>query len=362
MPPPPPKSAAQQAYANSQGMGAGFGAGAGVNGTPATSGFGLGAGPPMGQYEQQGDGQYKSQATLLYERLTEEQKAEAARQAALEGQTYFGGTQANALANAQGIGSQVSRYSGIQDQGLARQAAARGLQAAAIGHTGAAASMYRNAALGLGPSVAQQQLAQGLAASQAQQASIAAGARGGGANFAAAQLAGAQQMGGLSAVANQQAAQLRAQEQLAAMQGYGAMAGQFGQQANAMGAQDLALAGMGQAGMSDWEKMRQAQYNAELDARMRKQAIDMGAWQTALAESSANKRAQDQRNQGYLAMGIGALGGIAGFAAGGPAGAAAGYGLASGATTNVLPSTTSNPHVADIPSASAYDWATKGDD
>lgn len=267
---------------------------------------------PMGHPEAQ---RLIGQSTdrVLQDKAIMEANIEAMR--LKEGGQSWGGSQQAAAANLAELKARQGQYGVMQTQGLQYGRDARGQQMAGLGMTGDAAGMYRNAALGLGPSVAQNQLAQGLAAAQAQQASIAAGARGGGANFAAAQLAAGQQMGGLAAQANMQAAQLRAQEQLNAMQGYGQLAGQYGQQAGAMRGQDYGLASMGQAGVLDVERMKQAQMAAELDARMRAGAIAGGMWQTAMQESNANQRAQRQTEERMFGMGLGAVSGAAGFAA-----------------------------------------------
>lgn len=125
---------------------------------------------------------------------------------------------------------------------------------------------------GTGPSIAQQQMNQGLSAARQQQASIAASARGGGANLAAAQQAGANAAAGLSGNAVQQGATLRAGETQNAMNAYGTQAG-------AMRQQDLSGAQMGQAGQQyysglgaqtqgQYESARQGVMNSQLNAGM----------------------------------------------------------------------------------------------
>jgi hypothetical protein len=139
--------------------------------------------------------------------------------------------------------------------------------------TADAANMYKQMALGNGPSLAGLQLQQGLQQAQAQQASMAAGARGGGANLAAMQLGGASMAGQQAAVANQQAAMMKQQEQLAGMQGYGGLSGQYGGLAGQMRGQDYTGAGMGMQGYQyqqglaqNYDEMRQKQQLAELGA------------------------------------------------------------------------------------------------
>jgi hypothetical protein len=77
---------------------------------------------------------------------------------------------------------------------------------------------------GRGPSVAQQQMNMGLAQAMRQQASIAASARGGGANLASAQQAASNAAAGLSGNAFAQGALLRAQETTSAINNYGGLA------------------------------------------------------------------------------------------------------------------------------------------
>src|SRR5262249_1376846 len=101
---------------------------------------------------------------------------------------------------------------GQQANALAQYNYGVGLSDMARGQQMQAYNLTQGLANGTGPSAAQVQMNQGLAAARAQQASIAAGARGGAAGLVAAQQAGANQAGSLSANAVQQGALLRSQE------------------------------------------------------------------------------------------------------------------------------------------------------
>lgn len=105
--------------------------------------------------------------------------------------------------------------------------AARQNALAARGDQAGAVALYRNAAMGNGPSAAQSQFQQGLDASLRAQQSIAAGARGGAMARSAARSEAAANAGDMSARASSLAAQLRAQEMQAAMQGYAGSAAQL---------------------------------------------------------------------------------------------------------------------------------------
>lgn len=210
----------------------------------------------------------------------------------------------------------IGQFQGQYGQGVGLQNQARMDQRGGLAMTADAANMYRQMAMGQGPSLAQQQLQQGLQQAQAQQASMAAGARGGGANLAAAQMAASSQMGQQSAMANQQAAQIRAQEQIAAMQGYGGLAGQYGQQAGAMRGQDLGYAGMAQSGMGmqqqealAYERMRQGQQLAELGAQS---GLEQGQGQLATTTQGQISEQTGGSAKGGGGLFGGILGGLAG--------------------------------------------------
>lgn len=150
-----------------------------------------------------------------------------------------------------------------------------------------ALGMYRNAAMGLGPSAAQSQFQQGLDASGRQAMSMAAGARGGPMARAAAMRMGMQQSAGMNQMGAAQAAQLRAQEQQAAMQGYAGLGSQI--RTGDMNAQQgYTSAGLQQRGANDamtqfyegrgWDTSANAMKGAmgRQDAISRNIALDMG--------------------------------------------------------------------------------------
>lgn len=123
----------------------------------------------------------------------------------------------------------LAAFQGAAGQGGAALAGARGMQGDTFG-------MYRDMAMGNGPSLAQAQLAQQNASNVANQQAMAA--QGGGGNLAAMQRqAGAAGAAGAMA-GQQQLAQLQAQEQQAALAGMGGMA-------NTMAGQGLQQQGMG---------------------------------------------------------------------------------------------------------------------
>lgn len=139
----------------------------------------------------------------------------------------YGGVRGGAAQEEQRYGnmSQMAGYNagaagaGFNQQiGLANQS--RDQQMQGLGY-------LQNQINGNGPSVAQAQMNQGLSSARNQQASIAASARGGGANLAAAQQASANAAAGLSGQAVQQGATLRAGEQMNAMNAYNQAAGQM---------------------------------------------------------------------------------------------------------------------------------------
>lgn len=144
---------------------------------------------------------------------------------------------------------------------------------------------------GTAPSVAQNQMNSGLSAARNQQASIAASARGGGANLAAAQQASANAAAGMSGNAVQQGSLLRAQETQNAMNAYG-------QQAGAMRTQDLQGAQMGQQGQqyySGLANQTQGQYESARQGVMNSQ---LNAGMAAENQNAATRASQN--NQNYL--------------------------------------------------------------
>lgn len=141
---------------------------------------------------------------------------------------------------------EAARFGGLAEAARQQQGAAYGQYNEGLGMSDAARGqqlqglqMLQGLASGTGPSAAQAQMAQGLTAARQQQASIAASARGGGSNLAAAQAASANAASGLSMQGIQSASQLRAQEQIGAMS-------QYGQAANQLRASDFGRAQLAQ--------------------------------------------------------------------------------------------------------------------
>lgn len=156
---------------------------------------------------------------------------------------------------------------------------ARGLGLAARGAQGDALGMYRDAANGVGPSVAQAQLQRGSDAAAAQAQSLAASARGSGVQRGAATLAGIQAASGATQNAAADAAALRAQEIQQARAGYAGLAGQ-------MRSGDAALQG---------QDAQQAQFQTEAALRQRglNDAQTSAAWQMGA-------HASDQDQEGRI--------------------------------------------------------------
>ncbi len=134
------------------------------------------------------------------------------------------------------------------------------------GQVGGATDMYRNAALGTGYSAGQAQLAQGLAAQQANAQSIARSAGGG----AYGQASAAGQVAMMDPAMRERGAQmaemLRAQEMQQGMQGYANAAGDMrqrgmgqadfaGQMANNTARMQMGQTQRNDAGQMAWEKM-----------------------------------------------------------------------------------------------------------
>ena len=214
------------------------------------------------------------------------------------------------------------RYAGLSDQAAAERARYAGQYQQGFDQSGQSRDQQlqglnylRGIAEGTGPSAAQNQMMQGLAAARNQQASIAANARGGAGGMLAAQQAGANAAGQLSTQGVTQAAGLRAQEQLGAIGQYGQLAGQVRE-----GDLDTARLGAGQQlaatqQQQTWDQYRQAvmaqqsgyQQSAEQQNLAREGAIR--GWD--VAQSQIN----DARTAQWIAAisgGIGSLGSLAG--------------------------------------------------
>lgn len=232
---------------------------------------------------------------------------------------YVGGSQQASDANVTRLNRRYDEaqqagapFKGQYVQGVQDAAASRQQQLAGLGMTADAAGMYRSMAMGNGPSLAQLQMQQGLQAAQAQQASAAAGARGGGANLAAAQLSASTMAGQQAAANNEAAGRARVQEQLGAMQGYGGLAGQYGGLAGQMRGQDYQNAGMGMQGYQyqqglaqNYDQMRQQQDLAELNAQT---SLEQAQGQLALQR----QQQLAQQNQASASEGSSIFGGLLG--------------------------------------------------
>lgn len=191
---------------------------------------------------------------------------------------------------------------GIDQSGQSREQQLQGL------------NYLKGIAEGTGPSAAMGQMAQGLSQARNQQASIAASARGGGGNLAAAQAAGANAAGQIGLQGIQSASALRSQEQLGAIGQYGQLAGQMRE-----GDFDVARLGAGQqlaAGQQQmtWDQYRQAvmaqqsgyQQAAEQQNLAREGAIR--GWDVAQSQIAA---ANEAKWIAAITGGISAAGGLA---------------------------------------------------
>lgn len=181
-------------------------------------------GKPESQFG--GGGQYGNGAprnTSPYGYIINPNAYEYGGQAGLAEQeaTRYGGLAAAAMQRSNEQYGQYGQGIGMSDQARGQQL--QGLQ------------MLHGMANGTGPSAAQQQTNMAMANARNQQASIAASARGGGGNLAAAQAASANAAGQMGMQGIQQGGLLRAQEQIGAMS-------QYGQQAGALRQSDFARA------------------------------------------------------------------------------------------------------------------------
>jgi len=170
-------------------------------------------------------------------------------------------------------------------------AGARQEQANALG-------LYRDAAAGRGPSAAASQFQQNLDASNRQQMSMAASARGGGLARAAAQRQAMANAGDMTLQAGAQSAQLRAQEQQAAMQGYAGLGSQMrGQDYQAMGQQ--AQMAQAQAGLG----LQSRALNDSHEQFYRGQEMQVGAATTQ--QNTLREQDRQRGNQGAAALNFG---------------------------------------------------------
>lgn len=178
---------------------------------------------------------------------------------------------------------------------------------------------------GRGPSVAQQQQNIGLAQAMQQQASIAANARGGGANIAFAQQQAAQNAAGLSGNAVQQSAMLRAQEQTNAINAYGGQASalrgadqQRAQQAGQL-AQQQANINMQNRQVNDtrnlaYENARKEVVQTQGQYRQAGEAANAGVYASNADRNQQKDMADDARTDKWISSGLAAAGTIAAVA------------------------------------------------
>lgn len=169
-------------------------------------------------------------------------------------------------------------------------------------------NQYANLAAGNGPSVAQNQLAQATGANVANQAAMAAGQRGAGANVGLMSRQAAQAGAGVQQNAAGQLATLRAQEQLAAMGQQGALATQMvGQQAQGVG------------NLNQYTQNEQQQILNSI-AQANQAKVGMQSNINDVMGASARQNAANQTQM--FGQAIGAAGSLPGLFAGGGGGAA----------------------------------------
>lgn len=210
----------------------------------------------------------------------------------------------DATARLQGMGAQAQQR-GLDPAMQAQQEQARQYQNLAAGG-------YIDAMRGRTPSVAQLQMQQGLQQAQQNAQSMAAGARGGGANQAAAMRSALQANAGMAGQTNAQSAQLRAQEMADARAGLlgagNAMRGgdfqNQGQYLQNRGANDQYQTNMEQLGMqTQLGNMQSMGRSEELQAQQAQHGQDL-----ALKQSQGNNAA----NSSLLDKAAGAVTGIVG--------------------------------------------------
>ncbi len=255
----------------------------------------------------------------------------------------------------------VSRYrdfsAGFQGrQGVqtdyANANADRGMSLGARGDQAGAVGMFRDAANGVGTSVAQAQFAQALDASRRAQASMAASARGGGLARAAAQSQAMANAGAMDQANAGAAATLRAQEIANARAGYAGAAAQLRGGDQTQQSQDAQQA-QSQSALNDAQRARNDQAWAAAEnlgqgvraaqqqggqatqgAIQNTHAIAAGAGAASGQQQAANN-ARDMQTAGAIgAVAGGVIGTVitpgAGTAAGAAAGGAAGSTIAGG--------------------------------
>jgi hypothetical protein len=196
---------------------------------------------------------------------------------------------------------------------------ARGSQTDALG-------MYRNAALGQGPSAAQAQLQQGLDRGLASNLALANSARGGALALAQGRLAATGQNANMVVGNAAQAAQLRAQEQQQGLAGYAGLAGQLrGQDVNA--AQFNAEMALRSRGLNDttglaYETLGQGVQGMQMQGALSREAAISGnvAQQQQYAaqikaQADADSARAQQMASGVASAAIPIVGGLANYVA-----------------------------------------------
>lgn len=194
----------------------------------------------------------------------------------------YGGLADTARTDQAGASAQYQNALWANQQGVDMSDQARQQQMQGLGY-------LQNMAQGNGPSAAQSQMAQGLMQSREQQASIAASARGGGANLAAAQSQGSNAAATQAMQGIQATGALRAQEQANAM-------AQYGQQAGALRTSDFGraqLSGQQQqlaAGQQQFAAGQASQYEQYMQqVRSQQQGYQQSAEQQNLAREAAQR-------------------------------------------------------------------------
>lgn len=202
---------------------------------------------------------------------------------------------------------------------MAQYDQSRALAMAGRGATDDALGMYRDAAMGKGPSAAQAMLQMGLDRNNAAASSMAASARGGGGNLALAGRGAMMQQAQNNMQGQQQAAMLRAQEQQAGMAGFANLGTQ-------RRAQDLQAMGMDadtafrqaqieadQRRQNDtvslgYEGLRQGSLGRGLEAGTARERIRAASWDTANQVNAGKASGDAARGQAATSSAIDAGG------------------------------------------------------
>lgn len=210
--------------------------------------------------------------------------------------SYYGNDIQTGVDNAALLGGRAQAFGGDYTMAQTNQNAARQQQNQAYG-------LMLGMANGTGPSLAREQMYAGLAQAQSQAAARSAAVRGGGANLAAAQLAGQQQAAGMGGQAMDMARQTAMAEQMGAIQGLGGLAG------NIRGA-DLQQMQGAQAGLQSFSALQQQQYANEMQARMQQQQIEAQSAMQA-AQINAKTASDNASSNGQMLGGVlSAAGGV----------------------------------------------------